>query len=103
MSQVWHGIGAGRGRSRIRSHAVRLPDAPQIVRDQPGNCPICGMALEPRVITRRRASPELLDMTALLVAVGFAVPVLVLAMGHLIPAIPPVAFFAPHEGLASWF
>jgi Cu+-exporting ATPase len=24
---------------------------PEIVRDAPGNCPICGMALEPRTAT----------------------------------------------------
>src|SRR5215470_10259755 len=27
------------------------PMHPEIVRDEPGSCPICGMALEPRIIT----------------------------------------------------
>ena len=27
------------------------PMHPQIVRDRPGSCPICGMALEPRTVT----------------------------------------------------
>jgi Cu+-exporting ATPase len=31
------------------------PMHPEIVRDQPGNCPICGMALEPRTITAEEA------------------------------------------------
>jgi YHS domain-containing protein len=40
------------------------PMHPQIVRDQPGNCPICGMALEPRTVTLEQGpNPELVDMT----------------------------------------
>ena len=37
---------------------------PEIVRDAPGACPICGMALEPRTVTLDdEANPELRDMT----------------------------------------
>jgi Cu+-exporting ATPase len=37
---------------------------PEIVRDKPGACPICGMALEPRTASLEDApNPELLDMT----------------------------------------
>jgi Cu+-exporting ATPase len=32
---------------------------PQIVRDQPGNCPICGMTLEPVTVTVEETNPEL--------------------------------------------
>ncbi|HSP15657.1 MAG TPA: heavy metal translocating P-type ATPase [Thermoanaerobaculia bacterium] len=40
------------------------PMHPEIVRDAPGNCPICGMALEPRTITAEEPeNPELVDMT----------------------------------------
>jgi Cu+-exporting ATPase len=35
---------------------------PEIVRDKPGPCPICGMALEPREITGEEVNPELIDM-----------------------------------------
>jgi len=36
---------------------------PEIVRDAPGSCPICGMALEPRVPTLEEApNPELISM-----------------------------------------
>lgn len=31
---------------------------PEIVRDQPGSCPICSMALEPRVVTIDERSPS---------------------------------------------
>jgi Cu+-exporting ATPase len=40
------------------------PMHPQIVREQPGSCPICGMALEPRTVTvEERPNPELADMS----------------------------------------
>jgi P-type Cu+ transporter len=36
----------------------------EVVRDRPGSCPICGMALEPRVATLEEVSnPELADMS----------------------------------------
>ena len=40
------------------------PMHPEIVRSQPGNCPICGMTLEPRTISAEAAAenPELRDM-----------------------------------------
>src|SRR4051794_1190781 len=40
------------------------PMHPEIVRDGPGSCPICGMALEPRTVTSAELdNPELRDMT----------------------------------------
>jgi len=41
------------------------PMHPEVVRDKPGSCPICGMALEPRTITAAEedANPELRTMT----------------------------------------
>ena len=40
------------------------PMHPEIVRDAPGACPICGMALEPRTVALIDApNPELADMT----------------------------------------
>ena len=33
---------------------------PQIVRDAPGFCPICGMALEPRTVTGEEKNEELI-------------------------------------------
>jgi Cu+-exporting ATPase len=61
------------------------PMHPEIVRDEPGVCPICGMALEPRVATAAvEENPELKDMTRrLVVSLIFGVPLLVLAMGHM--------------------
>lgn len=39
------------------------PMHPEVVRDGPGDCPICGMALEPRTVTAEDAeNPELTSM-----------------------------------------
>src|SRR4029453_17290472 len=39
------------------------PMHPEIVRNGPGSCPICGMALEPRTVVLADApNPELVDM-----------------------------------------
>ena len=59
------------------------PMHPQVRQKGPGNCPICGMALEPEVVTGEEGpSPELADMTRRL-WIGFliTIPVLVLEMG----------------------
>jgi P-type Cu+ transporter len=63
------------------------PMHPEIVRDGPGNCPICGMALEPRTIAAKEPeNPELVDMRRRLwVSSLFAVPLVLIAMAHLIP------------------
>ena len=63
---------------------------PEIVRDAPGSCPICGMALEPLVATGdEAANPELRDMTLRFwTAVALLLPLLVVAMGDMVPGQP---------------
>ena len=57
------------------------PMHPEIVQDGPGNCPKCGMTLEPRSLAVEAASGELLDMTRRFwVGAVLAVPVFLLAM-----------------------
>jgi Cu+-exporting ATPase len=66
------------------------PMHPQIRQDHSGNCPICGMALEPAMVTAEGgSSPELLDMTRRFwIALVLALPVFVLEMGgHVFPAL----------------
>jgi len=63
------------------------PMHPQIRQVGPGNCPICGMALEPELATAETGpNPELLDMTRRFwVGLALSVPVVILEMGgHLI-------------------
>jgi len=56
---------------------------PQIRWDHPGNCPICGMALEPLAPSfEGAANPELIDMTRRFWAsVVLSLPILIVAMG----------------------
>jgi heavy metal translocating P-type ATPase len=66
------------------------PMHPEIRRPGPGSCPICGMALEPVMVTADSGpSPELADMTGRFwVAVALTIPVLILGMGgELVPAL----------------
>ncbi|MBA2410738.1 MAG: heavy metal translocating P-type ATPase [Gammaproteobacteria bacterium] len=62
------------------------PMHPEIVRDETGSCPICGMALEPRTITRDDApNAELIDMTRRFwVSLVLTAPVFLLAMGEMV-------------------
>jgi Cu+-exporting ATPase len=59
------------------------PMHPQIRRPGRGSCPICGMALEPFVVTADSGpNPELVDMTRRFwTGVGLTVPVVILEMG----------------------
>ena len=59
------------------------PMHPEIVRDGPGSCPICGMALEPMTPSASDGpSAELADMTRRFwIGAALAIPVLVLEMG----------------------
>jgi len=66
------------------------PMHPEIIRDGPGSCPICGMALEPMTASLdEEKNPELTDMTRRFwVAVVLAIPVLALGMSEIIPGQP---------------
>ncbi len=62
------------------------PMHPEIVRLEPGSCPVCGMALEPRRVTAaEEANPELIDMTRRFwLSLVFTIPLLVVAMSEMI-------------------
>jgi Cu+-exporting ATPase len=63
------------------------PMHPEIRQVGPGSCPICGMALEPELVTAEAApNPELADMMRRFsIGAAFALPVFVLEMGsHLL-------------------
>ena len=66
------------------------PMHPEIIRDKPGNCPICGMALEPRIASlEKEENPELTEMTRRFwVSVILTVPLLLIAMSDLVPGNP---------------
>jgi len=62
---------------------------PEVRKDGPGACPICGMALEPAAITADPGhNPELADMTRRFwIGLVLAVPVFVLEMGGNLPGV----------------
>ena len=78
------------------------PMDPEIIREEFGDCPICGMALEPMGIPAEDAgpNPELVDFTRRFwVGLAFSVPVVILAMGpHL--GLPVHDLIAPK--ISAW-
>jgi Cu+-exporting ATPase len=63
------------------------PMHPEIVRDKPGSCPICGMALEPMGVPTgdEGPNPELVDFTRRFwVSAVLALPLLAIAMGPML-------------------
>lgn len=73
-----------------RNRIYTCPMHPEIRQIGPGNCPICGMALEPEGVSlEAEENPELTDFTLRLkVSAGFTVPLFLLAMSDLIPGQP---------------
>lgn len=66
------------------------PMHPEIRQEGPGACPICGMALEPEMVSAEAGpSEELTDMTRRFrLALALSLPVFILEMGsHLVPAL----------------
>src|SRR5690349_10224279 len=61
------------------------PMHPEIIRDGPGSCPICGMALEPVTVSLEdEDNPELVDMTRRFwVCLVLTIPVFALGMSDL--------------------
>lgn len=65
------------------------PMDPEVLETKPGACPICGMALEPKVVTlEERPNPELLDMTRrFYISLGPSVLVMLAAMSDMLPGL----------------
>lgn len=90
------------------------PMHPEIRQVGPGSCPICGMALEPMLVSAESGpNPELVDFThRFRIGLALAVPVLILEMGahltgiHLLPAQTSnwvqLAFATPVVLWAGW-
>ncbi|MGE0439006.1 MAG: heavy metal translocating P-type ATPase [Vicinamibacterales bacterium] len=78
------------------------PMHPEIIRDGPGSCPICGMALEPMLPTADDGeNAELTDMTRRFwVSAALTIPIVLLVMGDMLPG-DPVSRLVPH-GARVW-
>ena len=69
--------------------AYTCPMHPEVVREAPGSCPICGMALEPRTAALdQEENPELREMSLRFwVSLALSLPLLLIAMSEFIPAV----------------
>src|SRR5258708_3139583 len=74
----------------VNKTVYTCPMHPEIEQDHPGDCPICGMRLEPKTVGAED-SAEHAEIRSLSrkfwIGLAFTVPVLFLAMGHLIPGL----------------
>jgi P-type Cu+ transporter len=77
------------------------PMHPQIRRSEPGNCPICGMTLEPmRPTGDAGPSAELIDMTRRFwIGAAFAVPTVILEMGAHFPGLSLHHYISPQASV----
>ncbi len=66
------------------------PMHPEVVQQGPGNCPICGMALEKRQVSmEEETNHELIDMTRRFwVSLILTVPIFLIAMSEILPGKP---------------
>ncbi len=76
------------GRSTLDSRYT-CPMHPEVIRDGPGSCPICGMALEPHAVTlEEQENPELVEMSRRFwVCLVLTIPLLAIGMSEFIPGL----------------
>ncbi|WP_417709939.1 heavy metal translocating P-type ATPase [Roseibium aggregatum] len=89
------GRAAGQKKAVPANVQYTCPMHPEIVRDAPGSCPICGMALEP-MVPSDEPSEELTDFTRRMwISAAAAVPLIILTMGELVAL--PVRDWIGHQ------
>ncbi|MBC7164721.1 MAG: heavy metal translocating P-type ATPase [Roseovarius sp.] len=89
------GRAAAQKKAAPASAQYTCPMHPEIVRDAPGACPICGMALEP-MVPSDEPSEELTDFTRRMwISAAAAVPLIVLTMGEMVAL--PVRDWIGHQ------
>ncbi len=89
------GRAAGRAKAAPANVQYTCPMHPEIIRDAPGACPICGMALEP-MLPSDEPSHELTDFTRRMwISAAAAVPLIVLTMGEFVAL--PVRDWIGHQ------
>ncbi|WP_407927612.1 heavy metal translocating P-type ATPase [Fuscibacter oryzae] len=89
------GRAAGRKKAAPANVQYTCPMHPEIVRDAPGSCPICGMALE-SMVPSDEPSEELTDFTRRMwISAAAAAPLVILTMGELVAL--PVRDWVGHQ------
>ena len=83
-------------KTTLPSGSYTCPMHPEILQDRPGECPICGMALEPKIATTDEENRELSLMTRRFwVCLLLTLPVFLLAMSDIIPGRPLQKMVSP--------
>ncbi len=83
----------------LKPQQYTCPMHPEIICNQPGNCPICGMSLEPKTLTTHKLEQachhnESTDLSKRFwLSVILSLPVLFLTMGLHIPGIKTLVTF----------
>ena len=87
-----------RAQSHDQTAIYTCPMHPEVRQQGPGDCPVCGMALEPvEVAADETPDPHLIDMTRRFwISAALTVPVVLLAMA-------PMVGLAPHAWLSERF
>jgi Cu+-exporting ATPase len=90
------------GSATPRRTIYTCPMHPEVEQDHRGNCPKCGMTLEPKIKSAGPDSDEQAELRDMLrrfwIGAGLALPVFVVAMAHLVP---PLARQSWVDGQAS--
>lgn len=85
----------------LKSQQYTCPMHPEIILNQPGSCPICGMSLEPKTLATHKTGKaghhnELTDLSKRFwLSVILSLPILFLTMGLHIPGIKTLVTFIP--------
>ena len=82
------------------------PICPGVKSDKPGDCPKCGLALEPKTISATPAEEnhELTDMTRRFwIGAALTLPVFVLAMAHMVRALNHQAWLTGEASRRAYF
>ncbi|MCJ7630353.1 MAG: HAD-IC family P-type ATPase, partial [Longimicrobiales bacterium] len=79
-------------KAALHGSEYTCPMHPEIVKEGPGSCPICGMALEPRTVSLdAEENLELVDMRRRFwVSAGLTIPILAITMGMYLPGGSPL-------------
>jgi len=83
-----------------RKAIYTCPMHPEVQQNHPGDCPKCGMALEPKMVAAGTADEENTELRRMTmrfwIGAALTLPVFVLAMAHLIPALARQSWIDSH-------
>ena len=79
---MWHGARVNSDFGAAQGHDLHLPDASAVQQDHPGECPICGMSLEPKAVDVEDEGEIKSLSVKFWIGLALTIPVLIMAMGN---------------------